>query len=49
MRSDKNLRIIYKYLQETETIEFEEIIEFVEMYQKNEKENNDVERIKKYY
>lgn len=49
LRSNREIRIIYKYSKETETIEFKEIIEFIEMYQKNEKENNDIERIKKYY
>lgn len=42
------IRIIYKYSKEKSEIEFS-IIEFVEIYHKNIKENHDIERIKKYY
>lgn len=42
------LRIIYTYIKESEIIELSSI-EFIEIYQKNQKENHDIERIKKYY
>jgi mRNA-degrading endonuclease RelE of RelBE toxin-antitoxin system len=42
------IRIIYRYIESTETIELSEIT-FVELYHKNEKENHDSERIKKHF
>lgn len=41
--SDSGIRIIYAYYEK------EDIIEFIEIYFKADKENEDKERIKKYY
>lgn len=46
--SNSGLRIVYRYIDETWEIEFSEI-EFVEIFHKNQKENHDIERIRKYY
>jgi len=48
LKSNWDIRIIYKYSIETNSIEFCEI-EFIEIFHKNNKENHDIERIKKYY
>lgn len=48
LMSNGDIRIIYKYSYEDNTIEFCEI-EFIEIFHKNKKENHDIERIKKYY
>jgi len=42
------MRLVYKYSGEDNSIEFCEI-EFIEIFHKNQKENHDIERIKKYY
>ena len=49
-RSSTNswIRIIYRYTENTDIIELAEI-SFIELYHKNEKENHDIERIKKYF
>ncbi len=46
LKSKWKIRIIYRYFDEN--IEFCEI-EFIEIFHKNQKENHDIERIKKYY
>ena len=48
LRSNWDLRLIYKYSREGQSIEFLEI-EFIEIFHKNKKENHDIKRIKKYY
>ncbi len=48
LRTNWDIRIIYKYCYEDRTIEFCEI-EFIEIFHKNQKENHDIERIKKYF
>ncbi len=49
-KNSKNswIRIIYRYMEDTETIEFSEIT-FIEIYHKNQKENHDSQRIKKNF
>lgn len=42
------IRIIYRYIEDTEVIELSEIT-FIEIYHKNEKENHDTERIKQHF
>ena len=39
------IRIIYRYLEDQEIIE----LTYIEIYHKNQKENHDIERIKKYF
>lgn len=46
--SQSGIRIIYRYSKELDAIEFFEV-EFIEIYHKNQKENHDSERIKKYF
>ena len=48
LKTNSVIRIIYKYNNEYESIEFCEI-EFIEIYHKNKKSNHDIERITKYY
>jgi hypothetical protein len=44
---NKNLRMIYAYIENRSTVEMTDI-EFIELYFKGEKENEDRERIKEY-
>ena len=46
LKSSKDLRLIYSYHEKENKII---LIEFVEIYHKNQKENHNIERIKKYY
>jgi len=48
LKSKWDLRIVYKFSNESNSIEFCEI-EFIEIFHKNTKENHDIKRIKKYY
>ena len=47
LKSNWDIRIIYRYSEESDEIEFCEI-EFIEIFHKNTKDNHDIERIKKY-
>lgn len=48
LRSNTDIRIVYKYSQANEAVEFCEI-NFIEIYHKNTKDNHNIERIKKHY
>ena len=42
---NSGIRIIYRYLEDEEIIE----LTYIEIYHKNQKENHDIERIRKYF
>lgn len=48
LRSNTDIRIIYRYNEDEKSIEFYEI-KFIEIYHKNQKSNHDIERIKQYW
>lgn len=47
LRSKTDIRVVYKYIDEERKIEFQEI-KFIEIFHKNQKENHNISRIKKY-
>lgn len=48
LKDNKSIRIIYAYKEDTNSIDLIEI-ELVEIYNKNSKENHNIDRIRKYY